>query len=114
MRGLVIKNLAVIILVLSLILIGKEVYSLTYQVKTQRVSVTTSATELPTTPLVGRTYISVQNTSDTFVYIGSTDVSDTIGYVLLPYSSWKRDYDHTVDVYGRAGGTAIVRIEEGK
>lgn len=94
-------------------------YALTYQIKTQVVSVTTSATKLPTTPLVGRQYVSIQNIGTVTVYIGNStvtaDTASTGGKQLLPYASTTRDYDNTVDVYGIvASGSANVVCEEGK
>ena len=109
------KKYIIFVFIASALLFSFKLYSLTFSVKTTKVSVTSTVTTLPTTALVGRNYISVQNISDTFVYVGAIDVSDTNGYVLLPYSTWKRDYDHTVLVYGRVqGGTKTVIVEEGK
>ena len=94
-------------------------YALTYQIKTTVVSVTTSATKLPTTPLIGREYIQIQNVGTSTVYIGSSSVTantaSTGGFQLLPYATWYAGYDNTVDVYGRvASGTCNVIVEEGK
>lgn len=105
--------------VLFFILISSIAYALTYQIKTQVVSVTTSATKLPSTPLVGRQYVSIQNVGTVTVYIGSStvtaDTASTGGTQLLPYAKITRDYDNTVDVYGiTASGTANVVVEEGK
>lgn len=107
-------------LVIGLLVFGGVAYSLTYMIENQVVSVTTTATKLPTTPLVGRKYILLQNVGTVTVYIGKSDVtadttSSTGGLQLLPYGYWLAEYDHTVDVYGRvAAGTCNVVVEEGK
>lgn len=95
------------------------IYPLTYQVKTQVVSVAVTATKLPTTPLVGRIYIMIQNVGTATVYIGSSTVTagttSTGGIQLLPFEKWYQEYDHTVDVYGIvASSTCNVVVEEGK
>ena len=95
------------------------VYSLTYQIRTQVVSVNTTATKLPTTPLVGREYIRLQNVGTVTVYIGSSTVaantSATGGIQLLPYGVWEENYDNTIDIYGKvASGSTNVTVEEGK
>ena len=92
---------------------------LTYTIKTQVVSVGTTATKLPATPLVGRKYIRVQNIGSSTLYIGgaavSADSTSTGGIQLFPYSVWEESYDHTVNVYGIvASGTCNVVVEEGK
>ena len=91
----------------------------TYQIRTQVVTVGTSATKLPSSPLVGRRYILIQNVGDNTVYIGNSNVTAdenaTGGIQLQPYAIWEADYDHTVDIYGIvASGTGKVVVEEGK
>lgn len=110
-----------IFVVLSVLVVGWVVcaFSLTYQIKTQIVSVTSTATKLPTTALVGRQYIRVQNVGTVTVYLGSStvtaDTATTGGLQLLPYASWSENYDNTVSVYGIVGtGTCNVTVEEGK
>lgn len=112
------KRLVSIVLILLLAVVP-IVFALTYQIKTQVVSVTTTATKLPTTPVVGREYVKVQNVGAVFVYIGAStvtaDTASTGGIQVPPYGSWIAEYDHTVDVYGRvASGTCNVVVEEGK
>ena len=107
------------VIVLILLLFTTLLYALTYQFKTQVISVTTSATKLPTTALVGREYVCVQNIGTATVYLGAStvtaDTASTGGRQLLPYKEWCDDYDHTVDVYGIvASGTNNVEVEEGK
>jgi len=109
----------VILISLCVIFISTIGFALTYQIKTQVVSVTTAATKLPTTPLIGRQYVSIQNVGSVTVYIGSStvtaDTASTGGKQLLPYATTTRDYDNTVDVYGIvASGSSSVIVEEGK
>jgi len=118
------KILAVIILCLFITGIAYatqlvEIQPLTYSISTQTVSVTTSATKLPSTALAGRKYVSIQNVGTITVYIGSStvtaDTASTGGKQLLPYATITRDYDESVDVYGIvATGTCNVIVEEGK
>jgi len=94
-------------------------FALTYQIKTQIISVTTSATKLPTTSLVGRAYVSFQNVGSVTVYVGdltvTADTASTGGKQLRPYGIMTRPYDDTVDLYGIvATGTCDVIVEEGK
>lgn len=106
-------------IVLILLLTVSVAYSLTYQIKTQVVSVATTATKLPTTPVVGREYVKVQNVGAIFVYIGSStvtaDTAGTGGIQVPPYGSWIAEFDSTIDIYGIvAAGTCNVVVEEGK
>lgn len=109
-------KLLICIILLAIPLI---VYALTYQVKTQIVSVSATATKLPTTPLVGRNYIQIQNVGAITVYIGAStvtaDTASTGGTQLLPYATWYAEYDNGVDIYGIvASDTCNVVVEEGK
>lgn len=108
-----------LILISVFLLLATTAYSLTYQIKTQVVSVTTTATKLPTTPIVGREYIRIQNVGAVTVYLGTStvtaDTAATGGLQLLPYAVWQEEYDNTVDVYGIVAATTCnVVIEEGK
>lgn len=105
-------------ILITFLLIGTA-YSLTYQIKTQVVSVTTTATKLPTTPIIGREYVRIQNVGTQTVYIGTSTVTagvtSTGGIQLLPYAIWQESYDNTIDVYGIvSSGSNNVVIEEGK
>jgi len=103
-------------IILSLSVIS---FALTYQIKTQTVSVGTSATKLPTTPLVGRAYVSLQNVGSITVYVGDStvtaDTASTGGKQLRPYGIMTRPYDNTVELYGIvSSSTCNVIVEEGK
>jgi len=107
------------VLFILFILIPVIAFCLTYTIKTQVVTVSATATKLPSTPLVGRKYIRIQNIDCPVLYIGGStvtaDTSSTGGIQLFPYSVWQEAYDHTVDVYGIvASGTCSVVVEEGK
>lgn len=113
------KLVSTIALIAIMLIIVSNALSLTYQIKTQVVSITTSATKLPTTPVVGREYVRIQNIGSATVYLGAStvtaDTASTGGLQLLPQASWIAPYDHTVDVYGIvASGTCDVVVEEGK
>lgn len=109
------RNLFILIL-LSFVTFAS---ALTYQIRTQIVSVAVTATKLPTTPLVGREYIQIQNVGAQTVYIGTStvtaDTASTGGTQLLPYATWYTNYDNTVDIYGIVAATTCnVVVEEGK
>lgn len=93
----------------------------TYQIRTTIINVTTTATKLPATALVGRDYVQIQNVGNATVYIGNatvaanTTINGNGGTQVLPYSTWVAPYDHTVDIYGKvASGGCVVVVEEGK
>lgn len=89
------------------------------EIDTEVVSVTTTATKCPSTPLVGRKYIMIENVGSVIVYIGDStvtaDTASTGGSQLEPGDVWREPFDHTVDIYGRvATGTCNIVCEEGK
>jgi len=107
------------LIVCLLLFLATFAYALTYQIKTQVVSVAVTATKLPTTPVVGREYIRIQNVGAQTVYLGAAtvtaDTAATGGIQLLPYAVWQESYDNTIDVYGIVAATTCnVVIEEGK
>lgn len=111
----------IIVFLLISILLCHFLYAevLKYQIRTQAVNVLTTATKLPTTPLVGRQYIMITNNDSTdIVYIGSSTVTTsgaTIGTPLRPSEQYVGNWGSGVDLYGISNGdTAIVTIEEGK
>jgi len=108
------KALKISLIVLALLILGFK-----YSIGTTVVSVGTSATALPTTAVVGRKYIEVQNVGSSTVYIGDStvtaDENATGGIQITPMAVWREDYDHTVVIYGIvASGTCKVVVEEGK
>jgi len=90
-----------------------------YSIETAVVSVGTTATALPTTALVGRKYIEVQNIGSSIVYLGDStvtaDEAATGGIQLVPRAVWREPYDHTVVIYGIvAASTCKIVVGEGK
>jgi len=93
--------------------------ALSIKIRVQVVDVSTTATKLPSSPLVGRKYIRIQNVGTETIYIGNSsvtaDTSSTGGFQLKPYATWAADFTHNVDVYGIvASGTGKALVEEGK
>ena len=82
----------------------------------QVVSVGTSATKLPTTPLTGRKNLVVMSLCSTDVYLGKSTVTttgSTRGPKLSPGMSFSSDSGPTIDVYGIvASGTCDVAVWE--
>lgn len=108
-----------ILIALSIFLIIGTVHALTYKVLTTVVSVAATATKLPSSPMVGRKYILLQNVGTATIFVGdanvTADTASTGGTQILPYAYWLNEYDHTVDVYGIvAAGTENMVVEEGK
>ncbi len=83
------------------------------QVLTTAVTIGTTPTPLPATPLTDRVSLSVQNTASVKVYLGGANVNTTNGFQLTPFSD--RDYpiDDTATLYACvATGTATIVVEE--
>lgn len=97
-----------------------DVESLKISHKTTVVTVTTTATALPATPLAGRKVILVQNISTSVVYLGNADVTadetSTGGFQLQDDSdTWVGDFTEDVIVYARvSSGTAPVVVWEAR
>lgn len=96
-----------------------NVSALNLQLKTQLVSVGSTATKLPTTPIVGREYVLITNTDTAkTVYIGTSTVTTsgpTTGTPILPSEQYYGEWESNVDVYGiTSTGSANVIVEEGK
>ena len=87
-------------------------------ITSQIISIGVTAIKLPTTPLIGRDYIIIQNVGTGTVYIGNSAVTantaNTGGHQLLPSGEWVATYTDKVDIYGIvAAGSSQVVIEEG-
>ena len=77
------------------------------------VSVTTTATALPGTPLANRRKMFVQNTSNQTVYLGHSGVTTSNGILLAKGANTEIEVGPTQLVYGIvAAGTADVRLWE--
>ena len=75
------------------------------------VSVTTSATALPSSALTARKALAVRNVGALTVYIGGSGVATTSGFPLYPGES--QAFDASLVLYGIvAAGTCEVRVLE--
>lgn len=94
---------------------GRTVHDVTVQVqiKTQRVTITTSATALPTTALTDRQFVRVQNVGASAIYIGGADVTTSNGWVILPYGVETIAFEDTAVLYGISAGSVDCIVMEG-
>jgi len=82
--------------------------------KTTQVTVTNTATALPTDNLDDRKAVSVRNWSNSItVFVGGADVTTANGYPLQAYESLPFNMSQGADLYGiTASGTADCRVIE--
>jgi len=82
-------------------------------IRATSVTVGTTATKLPATPLSGREVLSIYNNSSNIVYIGHSAVTTSTGRP-LPASGGAIDLDVSdkLDVYGISTASSNVRILE--
>ena len=85
----------------------------------QIITVTSAGTLCPTTALVGRKYIMLQNIGNVTVYVGGTMVTantaGTGGFQMMPYGTWRENYSDKNFIYGRTqSDNCQVLIQEGK
>ena len=85
----------------------------------QIISLGITPSKLPSSPLVGRDFVLLQNVGTGTIYVGNTfvtaDTAGTGGYQLLPSGEWIAAYESNVDVYGlMSAGSGQVLIQEGK
>ena len=84
------------------------------QIKCSNITVTTSATAMPTTSLSGRVTMAVRNNGAAVIYLGHAAVSTANGYPLAAGAEIGLDVGPQVIIYGIvATGTVDVRILEG-
>lgn len=79
------------------------------------ITVTATATAIPTTPLADRKAIMIRNwSSDNYIYIGDASVTSSTGFPLLPKESLPFDITAGALIYGicETGKTAEVRYLE--
>ena len=85
-------------------------------IRQQVVSVSTSPTAMPSSPLAQRRVIVIQNLSSNIVYIGSSDVSTSGGKRGIAmanlYDTLTLEASSDISVYGIAGSTSDVSILE--
>jgi len=78
------------------------------------VTISTTATAIPSTALVGRQSILVKNTGSADIYLGPSGVTTANGYPLAAGAEVSIDLGEKVVLYGIvASGTETVRIIEG-
>lgn len=91
---------------------GNPVYYYGATVLSAAVSVTTSATALPSSALSGRRVLWIYNNGAAAIYLGASGVTTSAGFPLLPGQSVSLAVG-TLAIYGRvASGTVEARIME--
>lgn len=86
---------------------------LSANIKSQAVTVSTSAVKLPATSMEGRRSILIFDNSTTIdLYIGGSDVTTTNGIPITAKSTITIDANEDVDVYGIASESINVRVLE--
>lgn len=86
---------------------GRTIHDVAVQVgfKTQRVTLGTTPTPIPTTALTNRQFVRVQNVSGVTQYIGGADVTTTNGWQILPYGNETFAIEDTAILYGCVAST---------
>jgi len=77
--------------------------------------VTDSAAELASTPLAGRRIMTVQNLSNTDIYLGHSNAVTTSNGIMVPKNgSWSNEFGEDLDIYAIAGtaGPHDIRVEQ--
>lgn len=83
-------------------------------IRQSSITVATTATKLPTTPLSKRKTMIIKNTGTADVYIGDFSVTTTDGFVLVQGDGLNLSISDAVDVYAVvATGTGTIKILEG-
>lgn len=76
------------------------------------ITVSTSATAIPTTAFSGRRSIIIVNISANIIYIGASNVTTANGYALYQLQSISIDLADNVTIYGIASGSSECRYLE--
>ena len=82
-------------------------------VRQSAVTIGSTATKIPTTPLARRLSIMIMNTGTTVVYIGNSSVKTTDGFPLYPRAVLPFTVEDSISIYGIAEVSGSVRILEG-
>jgi len=77
------------------------------------VTVASSATKIPTTPLDSRIAILIMNISANIIYIGGSTVTTANGFPIYPNAALRLEIEDSIDIYGIASTSSEVRILEG-
>lgn len=94
---------------------GRTVHDVTVQVqiKTQRISVVTNPTPLPTNSLTNRQFVRIMNVGNSVMYIGGADVTTTNGWPIYPLAVETIAIEDTAIVYGISDSSVDVIVMEG-
>ena len=96
------------------VVLNPEDFSAKIGLRSQSITVTTSATPLPASPLEFRRALVVHNNSASTIYIGASDVTISNGLPLLTSEKMSFDIQGTpgVTIYAIAAGSVNIRILE--
>ena len=84
------------------------------RIRSNAVTITTTATQIPANPLPTRKSVAIRNNGAATVYLGHSGVTTSNGYPLDAGKEFPIDIGEDVDVYGIVTtGTVEVRILEG-
>lgn len=94
---------------------GRTVHDVTVQVqiKTQKISVLTTAIPLPSTALTDRQFVRIMNVGSSVMYIGGSDVTSSNGWQILPLAVETIAIEDTAIIYGISAGSVDVIVMEG-
>lgn len=82
-------------------------------VKSQSVTISSTATSIPSSALSKRKILTLKNFGTQIVYIGASDVTTSSGFPLDPRDGFEMAIEEDVTLYGIvASGTADLRILE--
>lgn len=82
-------------------------------IKSSSVTVATTATKIPTSPLSKRKTVIIMNISTNIIYIGASDVTISTGFPIYPRGVMQIAIEESIDIYGIASGSSAIRILEG-
>lgn len=96
------------------VILNPEDFSISINLRSQAITVTTAATPLPASPLEFRRALVVHNNGASTVYLGNASVTTADGFPLLSGEKISFDVGATpgATVYAIAGGSINVRIME--
>lgn len=95
--------------------VGNTVHDVTVriQIKTQKISVLTSAIPLPSVALTDRQFVRFMNVGSSVMYIGGADVTTNNGWQILPFAVETIAIEDTAVIYGISGGSVDIIVMEG-
>lgn len=98
----------------GVVVVNPENFSVSIGVRSQAITVTTSPTPLPASPLEFRRALVLHNSSVATIYLGGTNVSTSNGFPLLSGEKISIDIQGTpgATIYAVSGGSLELRILE--